>query len=375
MKEQFNENVTRMRCMTKYILHLMPDSVYSVEYSNRINSLYGTAEHKFYIYTYNHEQGRKYDERNVEVNRASTGIQIKDVMCLLRGADAVFLHSLFLDRKAMLSFARHFHNLNMPIVWVVWGGDLVKEAGDEEKIQGLMLKKRLKRWCRCKIIGKLSAVVSYEDDYQFLLHHYETKARRIEASYSHSMDDVPFMPKKGDMKLLAGHSANFVDRHIDLYRLLAANCYEGEVYSVLSYDGEESYVKEVISEGFSLFKDRYHPITEWMGKGEYVRFLSTISIAVFMGDRQSAVGNILLLLGTGAKVYADDYGIIPVLKREGAYIPEIGDISSNTINRELSEGQMENNRKVVQWVTSDECFKMQWDEAFVASGHGMMKVK
>ncbi len=351
---------------TGYFLHLMPDSVYSVDYINKVNRLYAVQDHLFYIYAYNMGEKRKYDLRNVRVNSGFAQKTYIHFLSLIKNAKGLYLHSLYLDKYGLFWISGISLLLHMPISWVIWGGDLVEEYKNEQKIKGIMVRKRIKRFCRKIIIKKLTTIISLPDDYSYAVKHYDTRAGYRNLLYAYEYRNDGLSEKGNTIKLLAGHSATVYDKHIELYRLLRSNNFNGEVYSVLSYDGSSDYVKDVCSYGRREFGERYHPILKWMKKNEYLNILSSMSIAVFMAERQTAVGNILLLVYTGAKIFSHDYGIIPLLKKEGAIIYSISDISAESIKIGLTLEEQRANRKIAEKIMSDDYFKSKWDELFLS---------
>ena len=91
--------------------------------------------------------------------------------------------------------------------------------------------------------------------------------------------------------------------HIEVFEKLRKYRTENiKVYVPLSY-GSNSYAESVISEGKRIFGDKFYPMTKFMEKEQYFRFLMTIDVAIFANDRQQALGNIVALLYAGKKVY------------------------------------------------------------------------
>ena len=70
----------------------------------------------------------------------------------------------------------------------------------------------------------------------------------------------------------------------------------------LSY-GDEKYREEVIKKGKEIFKEKFHPITEFMNYQQYLELLSKCSVGIFNNNRQQAMGNISALLKIGKKIY------------------------------------------------------------------------
>ena len=109
--------------------------------------------------------------------------------------------------------------------------------------------------------------------------------------------------RRKPLKVLIGNSAdttnNYLDAFVSIRRYLN---YEYEIYSSLSY-GDEINKKNVITNGNSIFGDRFHPIIDFMTRDEYIAFLSTIDVVVMYHNRQQACGNIMTSLVLGKPVF------------------------------------------------------------------------
>ena len=103
--------------------------------------------------------------------------------------------------------------------------------------------------------------------------------------------------------MLVGNSADPTNNHIlILEKLAASKPLAINIYVPLSY-GNEEYAKKVIQKGYELFANKFIALTNFMPFEEYMKFLSTIDIAIFHHERQQAFGNIISLLSMGKKVY------------------------------------------------------------------------
>ena len=76
-----------------------------------------------------------------------------------------------------------------------------------------------------------------------------------------------------------------------------------KLFCILSYGGDEEYKNLVIKKGIELFKDKFHPVLNFMSFGHYMNFLSSLDIAIFVHNRQQEFGNIVSLLGMRKTVY------------------------------------------------------------------------
>lgn len=105
------------------------------------------------------------------------------------------------------------------------------------------------------------------------------------------------------VRVVVGNSATATNCHRETFELLLHLMDGGlEVYCPLSY-GDADYRDMLLKTGKELLGDRFHPVLDYMTKPDYVRFLSEMDIGIFNNDRQQGMGNALIMLAMGKKVY------------------------------------------------------------------------
>ena len=105
--------------------------------------------------------------------------------------------------------------------------------------------------------------------------------------------------------ILLGNSASAPNNHLDAFKLLKAlDLGERKIITPLSY-GDEYYRNTIINHGNSEFGDCFVPLVEFMPIDEYIKTISSCSIVVMNHLRQQAMGNIVIMLYLGAKVFLD----------------------------------------------------------------------
>jgi hypothetical protein len=110
--------------------------------------------------------------------------------------------------------------------------------------------------------------------------------------------------KTGTVKILVGNSATPSNNHLDAFEKLK-KLKNIEVFCSLSY-GAEWYKKIVVKEGVAMFGDRFHPITDFMKRKDYVEFISEMDIIYMNHNRSQAWGNIATSLTLGKPVFLKD---------------------------------------------------------------------
>ena len=71
----------------------------------------------------------------------------------------------------------------------------------------------------------------------------------------------------------------------------------------MSYSGKKGYVDHVLQSGRLLLGENFSPLLDFMPLDEYNRLQSDVSVALFGNWRQEAIGNIIVALYLGAKVF------------------------------------------------------------------------
>lgn len=347
-------------------LHIMPDSKYTIDFVDRIQQLYPIKDHYFIVHGC--DNFSKYNLKNgIIVKR----VGIRELSLILRLSNSVkqvYLQSLYIDKWMLLLVSFISLMIKRRFSWFVWSADLHVEYEREQKIKGLMISKRVKRWCRKKIIKNLDKIiVQVHGDYKYAVHVYETSAKEVQAFYAYNLPDDKAVKQAESSKeqVLVGHSASERVRHCETFKKLSDLGYSGEVISVLSYGGSPEYVEKVVQCGKRLFGKRFHPILNWFSYEEYINMLSQIRAAIFPANRQNGIGNIMYLVYLGKKVFvAPENGILGYLKEEGVRIFELNDMTSCSILEPLTKEEIERNRSIVEQQCSDESFKQRWDKVF-----------
>lgn len=148
--------------------------------------------------------------------------------------------------------------------------------------------------------------------------------------------------------ILVGNSSFPTNNHLDVFEeLLTINLTGRKLLCPLNY-GNVSYRGIVIREGHELFNGTFVPIIDYMSIGQYVKLLSSCSIAVMGHLRQQALGNVIIMLYLGAKVFLyKENPIYLFFKKEGAYIYSMEELKSE-YQIMLSSAAIKHNRCVLQ---------------------------
>ncbi len=227
----------------------------------------------------------------------------------------------------------------------MWGGDLYCF---QNKRQGL--KSHLYEKLRAFIIKNMGFLVSgTSGDYQLAKSWYAATGAHIRCFnypsnlYKHYEISSEI---RSVINIQIGNSADPSNRHLLTFEALFPFKEKNiNLFAPLSY-GDLDYAKVVISKGYELFGDKFHPITELMAPDDYLAFLAKIDIAIFNHNRQQALGNAITLLGLGKKVFINaDSTLNGVFKEFDLQVFDVSEFNLNRIDPKIAEQNMHNVKK------------------------------
>lgn len=103
--------------------------------------------------------------------------------------------------------------------------------------------------------------------------------------------------------ILLGNSATPENNHLEAMRLIAGEVgHDRKIICPLSY-GIPAYASMISDEGERMFGDRFVPLRDFMGTAPYLEMLRSCSVAAMNHLRQQAMGNIIMMLWLGARVF------------------------------------------------------------------------
>ena len=201
--------------------------------------------------------------------------------------------------------------------WVAWGADLYQW---KNKPEGNILR-RCKIYIRNAIAFRFRERIKYfvgifPPDIDYFKKEFKSDAKTFYASYVGGLFNdlytkrLNLMPLEGKIlnseciNIQIGHSSTSILNHIDVLENLVKYKNENiKIYIPLSY-GNKEYGDRVQEVAIQLFRDKVVCIREMMDKDDYMKFLSTIDIAIFNTTRQIGLGNITPLLYMEKNLYS-----------------------------------------------------------------------
>ena len=171
------------------------------------------------------------------------------------------------------------------------------------------------QWNARKTIRFIKQKVDYivtdttENDYQYLMRYYpELQSKPWKDFFYYPLDIILGKELMNSEvcgnSIMIGNSASGTNNHEYVMRILSKlDIGSRRVIVPLSYSGKKGYVDHVLQSGRLLLGENFSPLLDFMPLDEYNRLQSDVSVALFGNWRQEAIGNIIVALYLGAKVF------------------------------------------------------------------------
>ena len=290
-------------------------------------------------------------------------------------SDYIFfiIHYLRVDVAKILT---GFHHQNY--CWIEWGADLynylLEYKGfpmyedmvlNKYLLQGksfypiALLRKKIGLYQRQKVIYKFAKNVKYfmpdstPDELPLLLQYYpELSHLQYKEFYYYPIDvilgtDLKDKQCKGS-NIVVNHSASPTGNHVGVFERLTRLDIQGrKVIVPISY-GQDNVKQYIEKNGYEILGDSFEPIKEFMPLEEYNKLLLSANVFIYGHWRQEAVGNILVALFIGGKVFMSAKSpMYSYYKRLGLHLWNLDEINNDSINIPLDQSLVEENRKII----------------------------
>lgn len=150
--------------------------------------------------------------------------------------------------------------------------------------------------------------------------------------------------------VLVGNSATYSNNHVEAFQLLTrATEASRRVIAPLSY-GEPGVSKEIERIGRDLLGQRFKPLNEFLPIEKYLENIGQCGYAIMNHRRQQAVGNIVIMLYLGARVFVrEESPVNSFLTKLGANFSTVQALEANPdlISLPLSDRERKRNKDVV----------------------------
>ncbi|WP_146490019.1 TDP-N-acetylfucosamine:lipid II N-acetylfucosaminyltransferase [Vibrio sp. T20] len=369
------------------ILHIAPDEKF-IDIAFRLFEEVNPGGNKLVVITKSEEL--RYIKKSEFIRLSPEELERKDFNIYFKGVIAVVFHSLA------------HHNVKVPAgiktLWIGFGYDyydLIYSDSDElllnqtRKLKWSLnkigfLKNKLKKVPLLKVTNNIFKGVTSKintvnkmdyfspvlnSEYQLVKQSVSKFAPGfIDWNYGTLEDDLlrGFKDRKvfGN-NILIGNSASFTNNHLEAFDLLTTlDIKNRDLVCPLSY-GDLHYRNSISAIGEKLFTDRFNSLTDFMPIEDYINILASCSVVIMNHTRQQALGNIIIMLYLGAKVFLRKKNpVYDFFKDEGAVIFSIEDLelNPNLLHYEITDKDLAVNRQVLRKHWSRENIKFKTKE-------------
>lgn len=195
-----------------------------------------------------------------------------------------------------------------------------------------------------KRVDYISTVLPVE--YDMLRKNTEIRAQYFPFQYSsrRKTQDVPQLSPNADA-ILMGNSATTTNNHLDILSILEERGVTNAIQMPISYG--DKYYADYLKQMVASSKLNINVISNFIEKEEYTSFLTHCKALVLGCVRQQALGNVIMMLSQGGKVFLYEDSIdYKYLKSAGFIVFTIeNDLTNENINTPLTKQEITVNRK------------------------------
>lgn len=191
-----------------------------------------------------------------------------------------------------------------------------------------------------KALKRVDAITGvFKEEYEYLTRHFKNLPKFIPLSldgmhYAHVIDFELDYPKQNT--IVIGNSRSYYNNHLDVLEMVE-KCKLNEKINMkilFNYGAENAYTEKVREMASEIEKASL--IDSFIAPNEFINFYGPIAAFVNNSYRQLALGNILMALHNGVKVYLNTKNpTYAWFKNEGLYVYEIEDLK-----QDLETGQI-----------------------------------
>lgn len=283
--------------------------------------------------------------------------------------------------------AKFINKIEHPkIYWIEWGGDLYntflefkgyKLYEDEDLINKVnhenipyrlfKIYKYIKRKKTLRILYPAVNKVKYfvpdsmYDEYPLFLKYYpEFSHLKYRSFFYYPIDEIlgPDLINKTceEHSIIVGNSCSFTGNHLAVLHKLKDLNVDNKIIVPLSYSGNAEYKELIVNYGNKAFGNSFISVTDYLPLNEYNKLLLSAGVFIYGSFRQEAVGNILIALYLGGKVFLDSRNpLLKFYKSLGLTIFSIDELPNENLNAKLPTDDILNNKRILMEKYSLSC--------------------
>lgn len=279
------------------------------------------------------------DLRGIKLNHAN----IKQVIC----------HSLFTAGLVDYLY-KHQDVLRTKAYWCMWGGDLYNAPRDA-----------VNDFVRKNFYAYIGLM-----DREYALNKYGMRDNFYGANYIFPTlfgnNDVNVTKQSHPIRIQVNNSAD--DSTLEMLDVLSKfRAQDLEIYTILSY-GKMEYRDQIIARGTELFGDKFNYLGDYLAPDEYKEFVKKNHILILNQNRQQGVGNTILNIQYGNKVFIrGDVSTYKYLNEvDGVKIFDSRKIGDMTFDEFIRNDYVAQNRKNIRNRTDESVIAQRWGNIFNA---------
>ena len=293
---------------------------------------------------------------------------------ILKNVDKVIFHLL---NEWKIDFINDFKITAKDICWAVWGHDMYNsilvdfgyniyyEPGYVSPIKTSIFRllhsigiihpatRRKLDFIRNRIALLKTSEEEYAIQKMYIGKYLPKNFTEVPSNMYYSIEDIlgeDLVNKyvSGNM-IMIGNSCSFSNNHLYAFKYLKKlNIDQKKIVVPLSYGGNTRYKDHVLSEGKRCFQDKFNPLLGFIPLDEYNTYLLNSPICIYGHWRQESVGNLIVSLYLGAKVFISKKSpLLPKYRKLGIHIFCLEDMTQSDIDQPLTKEQRDNNREIL----------------------------
>lgn len=286
----------------------------------------------------------------------------------------VIIHSL---NSRKINFVKNHIPTTVPVYWIIWGNDLYNkllapngfEISDmESRYFKKHQKTSLANWydrLKDNISAKrrelfIEKHINYivtdttEVDYDMLTDFFP-KFKQIpwKDFFYYPIDVILGKELMGQwtngQNIQIGNSGSVSNNHEYAMRFIRnLDLANRNIYVPMSYSGFAEYLNAVKETGKQLFGDKFIPMEDFLPLQEYNKLMLSFGVVLYGNWRQEAIGNILISLYFGAKVFLPKRNPVSLwAKKHNLIVFELETINQNEIDSPLTDEDRIHNREIL----------------------------
>lgn len=286
----------------------------------------------------------------------------------------VIIH--FLNSRK-IRFINKYIAKGTPIYWIIWGNDLYNkllypkgyeiydtQSSYYKKVKKSFIKnlvnKVIDNFKTVKIEKFISKYIDYiivdstQTDYDMLLKYYPKLKNIPSKEFFYYPIEVTLgeeLIKKSveDNNIQIGNSASITNNHEYVMRFLSKlTIGNRNVYVPLSYSGTNEYKNTVKRKGLECFGDKFKSLDDFLPLEVYNKLMLSVGFAIYGNFRQEAIGNVVISLYLGAKVFFPENAPFHLWAQKlNLIVFKLESISQEEIDQPLDANSRAHNRSII----------------------------